>query len=99
MWSIPYSFGLKAACLLSIQRTTNTLEKLHLDGYFGGMNSQEKREGMFSDKTALPSFSVPFAWKSLTFYCLSHAVTVAVFSTLFQREEEGEGVMAHGFVL
>ena len=41
------------------------------------------REGMFSDKTAFPSFSVPFAWKSLTFYCLSHAVTVAVFSTLF----------------
>ena len=105
VWSIPYSFGLKAACLLSIQRTTNTLEKLHLDGYFGGMNSQEKRgrDGgdVFGQNSSSFFLSSPFAWKSLTFYCLSHAVTVAVFSTLFQGEEEGEteGVMAHGFVL
>ena len=67
------------------------------------MNSQEKRgrEGdVFGQNSSSFFLLSPFAWKSLTFYCLSHAVTVAVFSTLFQGEEEGEeGVMAHGFVL
>ena len=39
----------------------------------------EGREGCFRTKQLFR-----FTWKSLTFYCLSHAATVAVFSTLFQ---------------
>ena len=84
MWSIPYSFGLnlKAACLLSIQRTTNTLEKLHLDGYFGGMNSQEKR-GMEGGDV--------FGQNSSSFFLLSFSFCLEIVNILLPQSRRYGG--------